>query len=195
MGRTSTTTNDSLERYERTGGLDLESHVGLRGFLAVWVAAFHCLLYSDVAGGGITLQASGIMPAFFTLSGFTLAVVYRAKTTMTKSKPHRGDVEMAASCTPSEGAAGAVAAGAADAAGAASKNGVGRTTCQGAHHGGECPSSSSTAPPADDEVNKVPGAWRARFFVNRFARLVGALDEMNCLDPWLEKLKTPRFNS
>ena len=33
-------------------GVELESHVGLRGFLATWVACFHALLYSDVAGAG-----------------------------------------------------------------------------------------------------------------------------------------------
>jgi peptidoglycan/LPS O-acetylase OafA/YrhL len=59
--------------------LDLRAHSGLRGFLALWVALFHAALYSSAAGkgkGGITLQASAVMPAFFALSGFTIAVVY-----------------------------------------------------------------------------------------------------------------------
>jgi peptidoglycan/LPS O-acetylase OafA/YrhL len=56
--------------------VDLRSHNGLRGFLALWVAFFHAALYYSLAGKGLTFQASAIMPAFFILSGFTVAVVY-----------------------------------------------------------------------------------------------------------------------
>jgi peptidoglycan/LPS O-acetylase OafA/YrhL len=56
--------------------LDLRAHNGLRGFLALWVALFHAALYSSAAGKGLTFQASAVMPAFFLLSGFTVAVVY-----------------------------------------------------------------------------------------------------------------------
>jgi peptidoglycan/LPS O-acetylase OafA/YrhL len=57
--------------------VDMAAHNGLRGVLACWVMLFHCVLYSDYP---LDLQGSSLMPFFFLLSGFTLAVVYGAKT-------------------------------------------------------------------------------------------------------------------
>lgn len=135
-------------RRERTGGLDLNSHEGLRGVLALWVAAFHCFLASDVAGAGITLEASGIMPAFFSLSGFTLAIVYGTKThaKRTTAKGHSGDdVEMA--CSPGTDA---------------------MPSSSARPNSDAMPSSSEH--PASDEPRRA--SWHFRFYVNRFARLL-----------------------
>lgn len=47
-------------------GVDMSALGGLRGALAVWVMAFHCLLFSDHP---VDLQGSSLMPFFFLLSG------------------------------------------------------------------------------------------------------------------------------
>jgi peptidoglycan/LPS O-acetylase OafA/YrhL len=59
-----------------TSAIDLDSHNGLRGVAAVWVVVFHCLSYCPL---GINLLGSTLMPLFFVLSGFSLAVVYGAE--------------------------------------------------------------------------------------------------------------------
>lgn len=56
--------------------VDLDAHNGLRGVAAVWVCVFHCLLYSQLE---VDWQGSSLMPLFFMLSGFSLAVVYGAR--------------------------------------------------------------------------------------------------------------------
>eukprot|EP00976_Prorocentrum_cordatum_P104219 1193783-Prorocentrum_minimum.AAC.1 len=53
----------------------LAAHNGLRGFLSTMIMLFHIFLYSDVGGNGFALQG-GLMPMFFVLSGFTLAIIY-----------------------------------------------------------------------------------------------------------------------
>ena len=84
------------------------------------------------------------------MSGFTLAVVYGTKKGG-RGGGRGGDVEMAASSSSAASAAAAAAASAAS------------------NPAGRCPSPSSE--PADDEPARPP-AWRYRFLVNRFARLV-----------------------
>lgn len=54
--------------------INLEAHEGLRGAAACWVMLFHCFLRST---DPIDFQGSSLMPLFFLLSGFTLAIVYR----------------------------------------------------------------------------------------------------------------------
>lgn len=56
--------------------VNMDVHTGLRGILAVWVALFHCVLYSKLE---YNLQGSSLMPFFFILSGFSLSVVYGSK--------------------------------------------------------------------------------------------------------------------
>lgn len=51
----------------------MDAHNGLRGVAALWVVVYHCLLYSLV---NVNLLGSTLMPLFFSLSGFSLAVVY-----------------------------------------------------------------------------------------------------------------------
>lgn len=53
--------------------VDMSSHVGLRGFAAIWVMVFHTLFFSKHS---VDLQGSSLMPLFFLLSGFSLAVAY-----------------------------------------------------------------------------------------------------------------------
>lgn len=48
------------------------AHTGMRGLLAIWIVIFHCLLYSV----GWNLQGSALMPLFFLLSGYSLAIGY-----------------------------------------------------------------------------------------------------------------------
>lgn len=57
--------------------VDMQSHGGLRGVAAVWIVIFHC--FGDPryhAGWVVALQGSSLMPLFFMLSGFSLAVTY-----------------------------------------------------------------------------------------------------------------------
>lgn len=55
---------------------DLKSHEGLRGAAAFWVMLFHCILYSKLE---LDFQGSSLMPLFFLLSGFSLAIGYGPK--------------------------------------------------------------------------------------------------------------------
>ena len=55
------------------GRVDLTAHTGLRGLLAVYVVVFHLCMFGPLQWD---LQGSAIMPFFFLLSGFSLAVVY-----------------------------------------------------------------------------------------------------------------------
>jgi len=71
------------------GRVDMRAHGGLRGLSAVWVVLFHILagrLREMVAYGHgewrfmvLDIQGCAIMPLFFVLSGFSLAVVYGKK--------------------------------------------------------------------------------------------------------------------
>eukprot|EP00455_Lapot_gusevi_P019571 TRINITY_DN2090_c0_g1_i1.p1 TRINITY_DN2090_c0_g1~~TRINITY_DN2090_c0_g1_i1.p1 ORF type:complete len:467 (+),score=112.92 TRINITY_DN2090_c0_g1_i1:96-1496(+) len=57
--------------------VNMTAHNGLRGAAAMWVMLFHLILYSSLA---LDFQGSSLMPLFFLLSGFSLAVVYGART-------------------------------------------------------------------------------------------------------------------
>ena len=48
------------------------AHTGMRGLLALWIVVFHCLYYSL----GWSLHGSALMPLFFLLSGYSLAITY-----------------------------------------------------------------------------------------------------------------------
>jgi peptidoglycan/LPS O-acetylase OafA/YrhL len=48
------------------------AHTGMRGLLAMWLVIFHCLLYSL----NWNLYGSALMPVFFLLSGYSLAIGY-----------------------------------------------------------------------------------------------------------------------
>ena len=48
------------------------AHTGMRGLLAMWIVIFHCLLYSL----NWNLYGSALMPIFFLLSGYSLAIGY-----------------------------------------------------------------------------------------------------------------------
>ncbi len=54
--------------------VNMNAHNGLRGISAVWVMVFHCFFFSHRPWD---LQGSSIMPLFFMLSGFSMAVAYR----------------------------------------------------------------------------------------------------------------------
>ena len=49
-----------------------EAHTGIRGLLAFYIMLFHALFYST----GWNLQGSALMPLFFLLAGYSLAIVY-----------------------------------------------------------------------------------------------------------------------
>ena len=53
--------------------VDMTALTGLRGLLALWVCGFHTVGYSQLQWD---LQGSPVMPPFFILSGFCLAVCY-----------------------------------------------------------------------------------------------------------------------
>ena len=54
--------------------VDMESHTGLRGVSAVWIMVFHCFLFNRDAI--LDFQGSTLMPLFFLLSGYSLAIGY-----------------------------------------------------------------------------------------------------------------------
>ena len=60
------------------GVVDMESHGGLRGFLAVYIVVFHLLLLNR-QHPFINIMGSSLMPFFFVLSGFSLVVGYGRK--------------------------------------------------------------------------------------------------------------------
>lgn len=55
-----------------TGPGLVTAHTGMRGLLALWIVIFHSLFYSV----GWNLQGSALMPLFFLLSGYSLAIGY-----------------------------------------------------------------------------------------------------------------------
>jgi len=57
----------------RISGVSMDAHTGLRGILALHVALFHFVLFSDLK---IPSCGNVQMPFFFLLSGFSLAVIY-----------------------------------------------------------------------------------------------------------------------
>jgi peptidoglycan/LPS O-acetylase OafA/YrhL len=50
----------------------VKAHTGMRGLLAFYIMLFHALSFS----AGWNLHGSAVMPAFFLLSGYSLAIVY-----------------------------------------------------------------------------------------------------------------------
>ena len=55
----------------RAPGL-VAAHTGMRGLLALWIVIFHSLFYSV----GWNLHGSALIPLFFLLSGYSLAIGY-----------------------------------------------------------------------------------------------------------------------
>ena len=56
-----------------SGGLGLvKAHIGIRGLLAFYIMLFHALAFSV----GWNLHGSALMPVFFLLAGYSLAIVY-----------------------------------------------------------------------------------------------------------------------
>jgi peptidoglycan/LPS O-acetylase OafA/YrhL len=50
----------------------VEAHTGMRGLLAFYIMLFHALFYAT----GWNLHGSALMPVFFLLAGYSLAIVY-----------------------------------------------------------------------------------------------------------------------
>lgn len=50
----------------------VKAHIGLRGLLAFYIMLFHAMAYS----AGWNLHGSALMPLFFLLAGYSLAIVY-----------------------------------------------------------------------------------------------------------------------
>jgi len=65
--------NRGLEPLKTTVGPELvKAHIGMRGLLAFYMMLFHTLSYS----AGWDLHGSALMPIFFLLAGYSLAIVY-----------------------------------------------------------------------------------------------------------------------
>jgi peptidoglycan/LPS O-acetylase OafA/YrhL len=65
--------NQELESSKTTAGPGLvKAHTGMRGLLAFYIMLFHTLSYSV----GWNLHGSALMPVFFLLAGYSLAIVY-----------------------------------------------------------------------------------------------------------------------
>ncbi|MCB0106933.1 MAG: acyltransferase [Burkholderiales bacterium] len=65
--------NRELESSKTTAGFGLVSaHTGMRGLLAFYIMLFHALAFSV----GWNLHGSALMPVFFLLAGYSLAIVY-----------------------------------------------------------------------------------------------------------------------
>lgn len=61
------------------------AHDGLRGVSALWVVLFHCILQCPIP---VNFQGSSIMPLFFMLSGYSMAVTYGKTTWRVTSAVH-----------------------------------------------------------------------------------------------------------
>ena len=65
--------NRELESSKTTAGPGLvKAHTGMRGLLAFYIMLFHALFFS----AGWNLHGSALMPVFFLLAGYSLAIVY-----------------------------------------------------------------------------------------------------------------------
>lgn len=65
--------NLELESSKTPAGPGLvKAHTGIRGLLAFYIMLFHALFYS----AGWNLHGSALMPVFFLLAGYSLAIVY-----------------------------------------------------------------------------------------------------------------------
>jgi peptidoglycan/LPS O-acetylase OafA/YrhL len=65
--------NLELESSKTTAGPGLvKAHTGIRGLLAFYIMLFHALAFS----AGWNLHGSALMPVFFLLAGYSLAIVY-----------------------------------------------------------------------------------------------------------------------
>ena len=82
--------DEETARAEAAGTkVNLEAHEGLRGAAALWIMIFHC--FRAYRGADIDFQGSSIMPLFFVLTGFTLAVVYN-KTSPSETELQSGSI-------------------------------------------------------------------------------------------------------
>lgn len=61
---------------------------GLRGIASLWIMFFHILVYTNPL---IDMQGNTLMPLFFSLSGFTLAIGYQGKFLERSNIPHSVD--------------------------------------------------------------------------------------------------------
>ena len=76
--------------------VDTLDHNGIRGVASLWIMFFHIFVYTNYR---IDLQGSTLMPLFFSLSGFSMAIGYSGKlwkkdtenTTSTKNPQHGDD--------------------------------------------------------------------------------------------------------
>jgi peptidoglycan/LPS O-acetylase OafA/YrhL len=57
------------------GPMLVKAHTGIRGLLAFYLMLFHALMFST----GWNLHGSALMPVFFLLAGYSLAIVYGKK--------------------------------------------------------------------------------------------------------------------
>ena len=65
--------NPELESSTTNGGPGLvKAHTGIRGLLVFYIMLFHALAFST----GWNLHGSALMPVFFILAGYSLAIVY-----------------------------------------------------------------------------------------------------------------------
>jgi peptidoglycan/LPS O-acetylase OafA/YrhL len=60
----------------------VKAHIGMRGVLAFYIMLFHTLAYS----AGWDLHGSALMPVFFLLAGYSLAIVYGTQPQQQQSK-------------------------------------------------------------------------------------------------------------
>ena len=60
-----------LSKTPASPGL-VKAHTGIRGLLAFYIVMFHALAFST----GWNLHGSALMPVFFILAGYSLAIVY-----------------------------------------------------------------------------------------------------------------------
>jgi len=66
-----TASNKSSTPPKKRLSVDMESHTGLRGISCLWVMLYHCFMDTPKT---FSLQGPSLMPLFFSLSGFSLAV-------------------------------------------------------------------------------------------------------------------------
>ncbi len=75
QSKTAVATQQNLEpESSKTPGgpVLVKAHTGIRGLLAFYILLFHTLMYST----GWNLHGSALMPVFFLLAGYSLAIVY-----------------------------------------------------------------------------------------------------------------------
>jgi peptidoglycan/LPS O-acetylase OafA/YrhL len=75
MSETALATRRNLDQGSsrtQAGSVLVKSHTGMRGLLAAYIMLFHALMFST----GWNLHGSALLPVFFLLAGYSLAIVY-----------------------------------------------------------------------------------------------------------------------